>query len=261
VLSDVGYVVPTLGVRLDGLKASLSALRAAGVGHVAIVAPQSKHDEIRSAVDINGVTLVPDPQLGLAAAITSGIRVFSPDITFVNWIADDDEVLPSGVSRLREALLASLDSPLAYGRCLYTSQNGHVVFTTKARFFYPQLMRFGPQLVSQPAVLFRRSAYDAAGGLRVDLSCAFDLDLFIRMSQLAPFVSCSVDVARFGWHPGSLSVASRRMATREASRVRRQYLPPVLRHLSFAYEPLVRSSIWLAGKRITAKSRLTSKVD
>jgi hypothetical protein len=179
----------------------------------------------------------------------------------VNWIADDDEVLPEGITRLREALLAHPTSPLAFGRCLYTSQSDRVLFTTRARRYYPQLMRFGPQLVSQPAVLFRRSAFDAVGGLRTDLGCAFDLDLFLRMAQLAPFIPCSVDVARFGWHPGSLSVSSRRMATREASRVRRQYLPPILRQLSFAYEPLVRSSIWLAGKWITAKSRSPSKVD
>lgn len=260
VLNDVGYVVPTLGTRPEGLNTSLNALRAANVGCIAIVAPGSEHDAIRSSVDISGAILVNDLRQGLAAAINEGIRTFPPQITFVNWIADDDEVLPGGVTGLREALLAHPNSPLAFGRCLYTSQNGRVLFTTRARVYYPKLMRFGPQLVSQPAVLFRRCAFDAVGGLRTDLRCAFDLDLFIRMARIAPFVPFPINVARFGWHAGSLSVVSRRAATREASHIRRQYLPPVVRQLSFIYEPVIRSSIWLAGRWITVKSQLPSRV-
>jgi hypothetical protein len=119
-------------------------------------------------------------------------------------------------------------------------------------------MRFGPQLVSQPGTLFRRDAYNALGGLDVNLKWAFDLDLFIRIMAAGTINFTPHVLAQFRWHEGSLSVGARQGSVREASFVRRKYLHRSIRLISILWEVPMRYLILHAAKFVNLKTRAKS---
>jgi GT2 family glycosyltransferase len=121
------------------------------------------------------------------------------------------------------------------------------------------MLRFGPDLVPQPGALFRRSAFEKVGGLRADLGWAFDFDLFIRLSKTGKLRFINKELARFRWHPESLSVEYRKKSVKEASQVRVSHLPALLRPLSILWEYPVQQATLVAGKRVTAKAQSKAK--
>ena len=108
-------------------------------------------------------------------------------------------------------------------------------------------MRFGPCLVPQPGSLFRRSTYHEVGGLDFRYKWAFDFDLFLKISKTGKLAYLPRVLAAFRWHPGSLSVGGRSGSVREASQIRRSYLPVGLRWISPIWERPVKYSTLLAG--------------
>jgi hypothetical protein len=58
-------------------------------------------------------------------------------------------------------------------------------------------------------------------------------------------------LARFRWHPGSLSVSRRAESVKEASQVRVSHLPKLLRPVSFVWEYPVRIATYMAGMRVS----------
>lgn len=254
VLNDVGFVVPTLGWRTDSLDTTLKSLVVAGVGAVVVVAPATRIHELSHQFGRYGIKLISDPQRGLAAAINHGIAQLPTSVRYVNWLGDDDEIVPDCLVELKHKLISSIDVGLVYAGCEYRSETGVIVFRTRARRLYPLLMRIGPQLISQPAILFKRDMFDYLGGLNEKLRFAFDLDLLLRFKAITRFGRVPKTSAFFGWHHGSLSVTDRRLATTEASSVRIAHLPSRLRTIGQLYEPVLRKLILHAGSVVSRKA-------
>ena len=121
------------------------------------------------------------------------------------------------------------------------------------------MLRFGPDLIPQPGALFRRSTFNAVGGLKTNLGWAFDFDLFLRFSKAGKLHYISQTLALFRWHPESLSVEHRKSSVAEASQVRVSHLPAFLRTISFIWEYPVQQATLIAGKRVTAKAKSKAK--
>ena len=111
-------------------------------------------------------------------------------------------------------------------------------------------------MIPQPGSLIRRTAFNAVGGLDNQYKWAFDLDLFIRLEQLGSLRFVNQKLASFRWHEGSLSVGGRAGSVREASHIRKNSLPSILRVCSPIWEFPLRKIIMIAGFRM---SRLVSK--
>ena len=242
--TKIGIVVPTLWARPQYLKDCLSSIRKSGNAHVCLVGPAVVGDlPIRAMSE----SFVVDPGRGLAAAINAGINSLPIEIEFVNWLGDDDLLKAGGLSKLQSALTENQEAVLAYGHCQYIDSEGTTLFTVRAGRWAETLLRFGPQLISQPAMLFRRDAFRLVGGLDEQLGWAFDLDLLIKLSRLGRFRSVSGVTASYRWHDGALTVASRKESVREASIVRVRHLHPVMQTLSWSWEPLVRRAVLHTG--------------
>ncbi len=118
------------------------------------------------------------PDAGQASAINEGISQGSAP--FVCWLNSDDWFLPSGLSRLVAQLQDEPDAPMVYGRAW------NVVETTKKRYpvwvepFSEKRMALRC-IISQPATLVRRSAWECAGGVDARLHMAMDYDLWWRI--------------------------------------------------------------------------------
>jgi hypothetical protein len=85
--------------------------------------------------------------------------------------------------------------------------------------FFPYQSRWMFQCInylSQPACFFRREAVEAAGPLRLDLKAAWDYEFLLRIHRQGRAVRIpQPELARFCWHPGSISGQHFRQQFRE----------------------------------------------
>jgi glycosyltransferase involved in cell wall biosynthesis len=118
------------------------------------------------------------PDSGQAAAINEGVARGSAP--YVCWINSDDWLLPGALQRLVKALEKHPEAPMAYGRAWnFVERTGRM----KPVFVRPFTERWMAQLciISQPATLIRRSAWEGVGGVDETLHMAMDYDLWWRI--------------------------------------------------------------------------------
>ena len=257
-IQRVGIVVPTLGNRPDYLEQCLRSIRAAGEAHILLVAPTSlQTSALESASLIDSVVI--DAGGGLASAINQGIRALPESVEYTNWLGDDDLLIAGSLKNSVQVLDSDPNGVMTFGACEYIDGEGQTVWANGSGQWAVPLLRFGPDLIPQPGALFRRSAFDKVGGLKTDLGWAFDFDLFIRLSKLGKLRFLNQRLAKFRWHPESLSVEHRKKSVAEASQVRVSHLPACLRPISFLWEYPVQQATLIAGKRVTAKAKSKAK--
>lgn len=118
------------------------------------------------------------PDGGQAAAINEGMAMGTAP--YVAWLNSDDWYLDGALQRLVRQLEGAPQVPAAYGRAW------NVVEATGKRYpvwvepFVEKRLALRC-IVSQPATLMRRSAWDAVGGVDPSLHMAMDYDLWWRL--------------------------------------------------------------------------------
>jgi len=159
---------------------------------------------------------------GQSAAINEGIaRGKAP---YVGWLNSDDWLLPGGLQRLIAAMEGNPAAPMAYARVWnHDERTGKMRRNLEVRPFSERLMA---QLciVSQPATLIRRSAWEAVGGVDEKLHMAMDYDLWWKLyRRFGPpaFVEDLVAVNRK--HGETKTNNQRRLHYREAMDVVRKH--------------------------------------
>ena len=231
-------VVPTLGRRPLLLKQCLASIAAQSVEtRTVLVAPPSA-PVVTELADRHGASVVDDPG-GLAAAINAGVDS-APGVPYVNWIGDDDLLEPGSLAATVAALDTDPGAVLAYGACRYIDEDGRQLWVSRAGRWAPRILKWGPDLIPQPGMLVRRSAWDAAGGLDSTFRFAFDLDLLLSIQPMGRFVDVGEVVSSFRWHHDSLTVGDRSASLRESEAARRRALSPTARRLAWLWEAPVR---------------------
>lgn len=231
----VGVVVPTLGKRHSYLIQALTSIRSAGESLIYVVTPQPQKLESMLGANLYDKILL-DSGIGLSSAIDYGLRAFPTYVEYINWLGDDDLLVPGSITHALSIINETDDISYVFGRCQYIDENGNNLWLNKSGAWASSLMRFGPQLIPQPGALFRRDKYLEIGGLNPELKWAFDLDLLIRLSQVGESRFTPMTLAKFRWHQGSLSVGGRAGSVVEASAVRVAALPRHLQGVSFLWE-------------------------
>jgi len=250
---QTGIVVPTLGTRPNYLVESLQSIRNAGNVFILIVTPRK--EDLTSTLDPALYDqMVTEPPGGLAAAIHHGITSLPKEIEFVNWLGDDDLLALGSIDLCATELSSDPSISLVYGGCEYIGPNCEHLWTNRSGKYARWLMRCGPQLIPQPGSLFRRSAYNQIGGLNQKYKWAFDLDLFLNLNGVGRLHFTNHVLASFRWHDGSLSVGGRNGSVSEASTIRYEHLPTVLKPLSPLWEWPIQKAILFAGTRVSKRS-------
>jgi len=250
----VGIVVPTLGKRPAYLEQCLKSIRSAGDAHIRLVAPESMETEALFAIGLVD-SVVQDPGTGLPDAINAGLCTLPSSVEFMNWLGDDDLLLPKSITIAAQQLDLKPETAMVFGSCDYVDSSGFVVWHNKSGQWAVPLLRFGPDLIPQPGALFRRSVFEEVGMLDPRFDWAFDFDLFIRMAKVGKLRFINKTLAQFRWHPDSLTVEFRSKSASEASQVRKSHLPCFLRGISPLWEYPVRHATVIAGERVTAQSK------
>lgn len=115
---------------------------------------------------------------GQAAAINEAIALGSAP--FVCWLNSDDWFLPEGLSKLLAALHGHDAVPAVYGRSWNVDQKTGKKSSVWVEPFDEKRLALRC-IVSQPATLIRRSAWEAVAGLDGQLHLAMDYDLWWRL--------------------------------------------------------------------------------
>lgn len=158
---------------------------------------------------------------GQAAAINEGIAQGSAP--FVCWLNSDDWFLPDGLSTLVKALNQSPEAPAVYGRAWnVVEKTGKRYPVWVEPFSEPRLaLRC---IISQPATLMRRTAWQAVGGADPDLHMVMDYDLWWRIFRTqGPLKLVDAFVAVNREHEDTKTRTQRRRHYREAINVVRKH--------------------------------------
>jgi glycosyltransferase involved in cell wall biosynthesis len=158
---------------------------------------------------------------GQAAAINEGIA--QGRAPYVCWLNSDDWFLPGGLPTLFRELEAHSAAPAVYGRSWNVVQKTGKRAPVWVEPFDESRLALRC-IVSQPATLIRRSAWDAVGGVNGQLHMAMDYDLWWRLCKQVgalQFVDDFVAVSRD--HEATKTRTLRRRHYQEAMAVVRKY--------------------------------------
>lgn len=192
---------------------SVAAQRAPGLDVEHIVVDGGSTDGSTAILDAHRgsiALLIREPDTGPASAINKGLRRATGDL--VAWLNADDFYFDGALARTAAALAAQPGRALGFGRCLIVDEEGREIRRGITRFkeaFFGLASRPVIQsinFVSQPAMVFRRSALERAGLLREDLKAAWDYEFILRLWRQGG--ACRIPgppVAAFRWHAASIS--------------------------------------------------------
>lgn len=247
-------VIPTLGTRPDLLEHSVRSIHGQSVpADILIVAPTSPR--VFEIAHQAQARLIEDPGHGLPAAINAGVTEGGEDYEFVTWLGDDDLLTPGSLAATTSALDRNPQAVLAYGACTYIDTDDHPLWTNRAQTWVVPVLSWGPQLIPQPGMLVRASAWHRVEGLNTDYTMAFDLDLLLRLKKEGAFVRVDQVVSCFRWHADSLTVEHRSRNLAESQRAKRAALPPSVRRWCWIWEPPIRWATRLAVARVQRRAR------
>ncbi len=123
---------------------------------------------------------VSEKDSGQGDAINKGLARASGEI--IAWLNSDDTFLPNTISSAVKIFEQNPDVVLVYGDMLAVDENGQTTNVLKYRqLSLEDLLCF--QIIGQPAVFFRRDAYEKAGGLDTSFHFLLDHHLWIRIAQ------------------------------------------------------------------------------
>ena len=250
-------VIATLGRRPAYLRQTLGSIQSQSLPvDIVIVAPP-ENPEIAAISAEFGIPVLPDPG-SLPKAINVGASALRTHHEFINWLNDDDYLEPGALVAVVQALDSDPKAVVAYGYCRYVDTEGRELWVSKAGKLAPLILPWGPDLIPQPGMLVRASAWRKVGGVETSFDLAFDLDLLLRLKKVGTLVSVNRIVSNFRWHPDSLTVEDRNKNLRESERAKRAALPKVLRQVSRVWDVPVRVAIKLAARRVTATAQRQS---
>lgn len=247
-------VVATLGQRIEYLRQTLESIRSQSVGaDIVVVAPEAATDAAELAAEF-GCRFLPDPG-SLTGAINLGVDEGLADHEFVNWLNDDDLLEPGSLSATVALLDEDARAVVAYGSCRYIDAANRELWISRAGPWATRILSWGPDLIPQPGMLVRTSAWTEVGGLDTSYRFAFDLDLLLRLRKVGTLRDTGTVVSAFRWHADSLTVGDRSQSLAESERAKRQALGPSARRLAWAWEGPVRVATRVAAREVSRRAR------
>jgi hypothetical protein len=161
---------------------------------------------------------ISEPDEGQAHAINKGFARTRGEI--LGWLNSDDTYLPGAISTAVEYLVAHPDVMLVYGDANFMDAGGVVIGLCAhvEPFDLNRLIHYSDFIV-QPAAFFRRSAFEAVGGLDESLHWAMDYDLWLKISQRYQVAYLPRPMANSRWFGGNKTAIGGRTRLDEIEKV------------------------------------------
>jgi GT2 family glycosyltransferase len=247
-------IIATLGQRPSFLAQTIDSIRSQSVPVDLVIVGPADNQNLQDISTIQKIPLLPDPG-SLPEAINLGATHIQGHHEFVNWLNDDDLLEPNTLHAVMNALEENPNATVAFGHCRYIDTNGKELWVSKAGKLAPRILPWGPDLVPQPGMLVRTSAWKSVNGLDSGYSLAFDLDLLLRLKKIGPLIAVNHVVSSFRWHPDSLTVDDRTKNLKESERAKRKALPAALKPISPLWDAPVRWAIRRAANRVSSQAQ------
>ncbi len=255
-VAEISVLIPSINSRPSYLPLAIESARLAGATEVLLCGPSPETFSPQVIATIDRF-ITEQPHSALASKISDGLSAIESE--YQCWLGDDDLLTPGSLDRAVAYLSAHPEAVAVFGACEYMDARGHTIALNQSGTWAVPLLRFGPQLIPQPSVVWRTSAFRQTTGLNPRYQLAFDFDLLVQLSKLGKIGYLPDVQSRFRWHPDSLSVKRRWQSVKEASWVRRSYYPGWAKPLALLWEPIVMLATWLAGKLLSLKLRMSSR--
>jgi hypothetical protein len=142
---------------------------------------------------------------GQAATLNRGFELAEGGL--LGYLSSDDVLLPGAISRLAAELARRSDAVLAYPAYQVIDEAGEVVDTmTPPEYSRVESVRLQDTIVG-PGALFRADALRRAGPLRTDLRYLADMEIWLRLNRVGPFVRIPEPLACWRRHSDAMTVA------------------------------------------------------
>jgi glycosyltransferase involved in cell wall biosynthesis len=159
---------------------------------------------------------VSEKDSGQAEAINKGLSRARGEI--LAWLNSDDYYLPEAISAAVKAFQANPDVVLVYGNMLAVDERGRTTNLLKYnQLRLKDLLCF--QIIGQPAVFFRREAFEGAGQLDTTYHCLLDHHLWLRIALQGRILHVYETWAAARYHPEAKNRARAAEFGREAFRI------------------------------------------
>ncbi|GDX33118.1 hypothetical protein LBMAG15_20530 [Actinomycetes bacterium] len=252
-LPRVLIAVPTLGTRPEYLEKCLTSITTQDVPADIMIVSPDRPDMREIAARFNATHLT-DPG-SQTKAVNLGVGAAQPHHEFVNWLGDDDLLEPGSLTAVTAALDLNPKAVVAYGACRYIDENDAELWISKAGPWADRILKWGPDLIPQPGMLVRTTAWHQVGGLDESFRFAFDLDLLLKLQKLGQLIDVGQVVSSFRWHADSLTVGDRSENLRESEIAKRRALGPAARKFAWLWEPPVRLATRLAAREVARRAQ------
>lgn len=147
-----------------------------------------------------------EPDRGQADAVQRGWKPSSGQV--LAYLNSDDTYLPQAISRAVAALHEHPQAPAVTGGELRIDREGRVLKAREASATsLVDLLHL--HFISQPATFVRRHSAEQAGWLDISYECAFDFELWTRVSALGVIEAVPYVLATTRWY-GETKTRSRR---------------------------------------------------
>jgi glycosyltransferase involved in cell wall biosynthesis len=166
---------------------------------------------------------VSEPDQGAADALRKGFGRARGEV--LAWLNTDDVYRPGVIRKAAERFRDDPNCGVLYGDTYWIDPESRVLGERRQTRFLPRGYLYGGADLQQPSTLWRRSAYEAAGGIDASFRFAFDTDLFCRfVRDGVRFEHVREFFASFRIHPASKSSNEIDVCRDELARIRGAYL-------------------------------------
>ncbi len=153
---------------------------------------------------------------GQADAINKGLMRAKGEI--VAWLNSDDYYMPGAIKSAMAAFESNPQAMMVYGNMLAVDQNGQTINQLRYRqLTLEDLLCF--QIVGQPAVFMRRTAFEKAGGLDLSFHFMLDHQLWLKIAVQGSIIHVNQMWSAARYHPMAKNRAQAPGFGREAFRI------------------------------------------
>jgi len=216
-------IVATLGER-PSLRATLASIAKQKITdlEVKIVCPLQKLEKVQGIAQeclSSNFELIQDSGKGLSAAINQGYE--APGVfDYFSWLNDDDELTIKSLERAINFLEVNKNMCAVIGTLGYMRKDKNKVLLNRATKWNLVISKFGPNVITQPGSLIRRTSICEKKPLNEGYKYAMDLDLWLTIMKSGKIGIINDTQAIMNWHQDSITVSNRKKASIEAFRIR-----------------------------------------